>query len=84
MGIALNMQLVALLGLAIGTAIVLGVTYLSVRKQQGHLSAEAFRALYLQTLARVGGWSVASYLVWFILISPSLSHLGVHIPRPKG
>lgn len=75
------MQLVALAGFAIGALLVLGVSYLQVRKFRAHMSGLAFRRMYVQTLTRVGGWSVGSYLVWFIFISPILSMMGVHIPK---
>lgn len=83
MGIALNMQLVALAGFAMGALVVLGVSYWGIRKHRAHLSTDAFRRLYLQNLTRVTAWSVASYAVWFIVISPLLAMHGVHIPRPS-
>lgn len=77
------MQFITLAGFVLGILIVLGVSYWSVRKFRRHLSSDAFRRLYIQTLTRVAGWSVASYLVWFILISPVLYKFGVSVPRPK-
>lgn len=82
MGIALDMQLVTLAGFAIGVLIVLAVSYWGVRKHRPHLSGDAFKQLYLQNLTRVGAWSVASYALWFIVVSPLLAMHGVHIPRP--
>lgn len=84
LGSAANMQLVALGGFLIGVAVVLGVSYLNVRSHRAHLSGTAFRQLYLQSLTRVGAWSVGAYLFYFIVIQQTiLWKLGVHLPRPN-
>lgn len=75
------MQLVALAGFIIGAMLVVGVSYLQVRRFRSRMSSLAFRRMYMQTLTRVGGWSVGSYLVWFIFVSPILSMMGVHLPK---
>ena len=81
MGVALNMQLVALGGFLIAALMVLGFAYWGVRKHRAHLSPTAFRQLYIQNLTRISAWSVGSYVVWFIVISPLLAARGIHIPR---
>lgn len=83
LGMQVNMQLVALGGFGIATALVLATAYLTVRRYRGHLSGHAFRRLYLQNLTRVAAWSVGAYVVWFIFVSPIFSRYGIHIPRPK-
>lgn len=75
----LNMQGLALAGFAVGVAMTLGVTYLSVRRFRPQLSGPQFRRLYLRGLARTGGWAVGSYLVWFVIISPILSNHGITV-----
>lgn len=76
----MSMQFVTLAGLLISLLIVLGVTYLSVRRFRTRMSGEAFRSLYLQRLLRTSAWAVGSYAVWFILLSPLLVNvLHIHI-----
>lgn len=81
-GGALNMQAVTLVGFVVAVVLVLGATYLSVRRFAPRMSPPAFRRFYLQRLAFSGGWAVGAYLVWFIVISPILSSHGISIPRP--
>lgn len=82
MGGALNMQMVALAGFVTAALIVLGISYWGVRKHRAHLSPSAFRQLYVESLTRVSAWSIGSYVVWFIVISPLMAAHGIHIPRP--
>ena len=77
-----NMQLVALAGFVVGVGLVLGATYMTVRRFASRMSPLAFRRLYMQRLARTGGWAVGAYLVWFIVIFPILSSHGIQVPRP--
>ena len=76
----MSMQFVALAGFILSTLIVLGATYLSVRRFRTRMSGEAFRNLYLQRLLRTSAWAVGTYALWFILISPLLTSVfHVHI-----
>lgn len=72
LGSLMSMQFLALGGLLLSTLIVLGVTYLSVRRFRTRRSGQAFRNLYLQRLLRTSAWAVGTYALWFILISPIL------------
>lgn len=76
-----NMQAMSLVFFAAAVALVVGTSYLAVRRQRARLSAMAFRALYWQTLTRVSAWSVGSYLVWFIIIQPITWKYHISIPR---
>jgi hypothetical protein len=79
----LNMQFIPLAGLLLAVLFVLGITYLSVRRFRPHMSAEAFKHLYMHNLIRTTSWAVGSYVIWFILISPILSMI-LHNLHVKG
>ncbi len=66
------MQFLALTGLSLAVIFVLGITYLSVRRFKPRMSPEAFKHMYMHSLIRTASWAVASYLIWFILVSPIL------------
>jgi len=83
LGSAANAQLVALGGFLLGVAIVAGVSYWQVRRHRAHMPPSAFRRLFMQQLTRVGAWSVAAYLVYFLVIQQTILYkLGVSLPRP--
>jgi hypothetical protein len=69
------MQFLALFGLLISVLIVLGATYLSIRRFRPHLSVDAFRRLFTQRLIRTAGWAVGAYAVSFILLVPLITLL---------
>ncbi len=77
------MQFLALVGLLISVLIVLGVTYLSLRRFRRHLSGDAFKRLFLQRLIRTAGWAVGAYVVSFILIVPIISLLLTNVFHVK-
>ena len=77
------MQFLALFGLLLSVIILLGITYLSVRRFRPHMSADAFKHLYGQRLLRAAGWAVGTYLISFILIVPIID-LVLHNLHVKG
>ena len=83
MGTWMNMQFLALFGLLLSVVILLGFTYLSVRKFRRHMPGEAFKRLYKQRLLRSASWAVGTYLISFILIVPIID-LILHNLHVKG
>jgi hypothetical protein len=82
-GKILNMQFLALFGLLLSVLILLGFTYLSVRRFRPHMSADAFKRLYGRKLMNTAGWAVGTYLIAFILLVPVID-LILHNMHVKG
>lgn len=75
----LNMQGLAFLGFGSSVLLLLGITYLSVRKFRSNLPSAGFRRLYFQALTRTVGWAAASYFLFFMILMPVLSHNGIAV-----
>jgi hypothetical protein len=67
-------------GTATGIAIVGFTAYLAVRHLRGHMPPSVLRRQFTHATRNTLSWALGSYVFWFLLIEPALSHAGIYVP----